>query len=111
MQADVDPPPLVCARLQTPAGGSTKSESHARPIRAAASLHLCRMIKKTGKGRKVKEQLVNSVRPLPPIALGSFHPSPKVRLPESQQAAAILNADCTRWRAGFLVKLRPRETQ
>lgn len=68
------PPPIICPRLQTLGGGGVRlSESHARSIRAAAALQLCCIIKKMER----KKRLINSVRPLPPIALGSLLGSPR----------------------------------
>lgn len=71
-------PPIICPRLQTPGGGIRLSESHARSIRAAASLQLCCIIKKMER----KKQLINSVRPLPPIALGNLLRSPRSVCPQ-----------------------------
>lgn len=87
-------------------------------VRVPCTVHPSRLFltlvlhdEKDGNGRKAKERLVNSGRPLPLIAFGSFsRRSKKVRRPKSQQAAAIINADWTGRRAGFLPKLRPRET-
>lgn len=102
------PPTNHLSEAANTRGGEVRlSESHARSIRAAASLRLRCIIKKMER----KKRLINSVRPLPPIALGSFARKSEVRLPKSQQGAPILNADWTRLRAGFLVKLRPRETR
>lgn len=61
---------------------------------------------------KQKSRSLTLVARRHPLLLEVSLQSPKVRLPESQQAAAILNADWTgQRRAGFLVKLRPRETR